>query len=66
MDQTIDYSKGDDNTEKSSGGKDYTNRRNTKKWYQRIRSDKGTRERRQSILERKWDCICEQKDLCAE
>jgi len=46
MDQTIDHSKGDDDTEKSSGRKDYTNRRNTKKWYQRTRSDKGTRERR--------------------
>ena len=33
MDQITDYSKGDDDMEKSSGRRDHSNRRNTKKWY---------------------------------
>ena len=52
--------------EKSSGRRNHFTRRNTMEWCQRTRGAKRIRKGRQTILGRKWNCLCEQKDLCAK
>ena len=62
----MDNSKHQDNTEKTSDKRNYVVGRNKMKWNQGTRSGQGTRKRRQSILERKWDHLYGQKNLCTK
>ena len=54
------------NMKKSSGRRNYFTGRNIIEWYQRTRGAKRIRKGGQTILGRKWNCLCGQKNLCTE
>ena len=53
-------------TKKSSGRRNHFIRRNMMKWYEGARSNQEIGKIRQSVLERRQNCLCGWKNLCTK
>ena len=59
MDKETNYSENKDDTKKLSGKRNHTIGKNMIEWGKRTRSIQGIRKERQTIMERRWNHLCE-------